>query len=126
MSKARQNFQDLVKTAPALDALWNFIQNDYPKRAYEFHTSWTTCSLYATDEETLLDAAIAVLYETPEVDYLDELPSLIVSLIAARAKKFSEQTRAIKFLQDAMNDLVQCNVRECDTDLEYDDEPIAA
>jgi hypothetical protein len=115
-------YTDITKNHPACKSLWDFIQGEYHTRGYAFHTSWTTCSLYETDEERLLAAALDALHPDEEFHlYLEALPPLITALIVENATKLSEQTKAIKFLTDALTDLVQCNVRDSDVDLEDDE-----
>jgi hypothetical protein len=118
---------DVLKNHPAADRLWSFIQGEYAERKYPFCTSWSTYATCSTTEEDILGELMTALYpENDYPDYLVEMPSLITNLITLRATKQSEQTKAINFLCDCMTDLVQCNVRENDTELADDETEEAA
>jgi hypothetical protein len=108
------HFLETIANHEAFDRLWSFIQTEYPNRGYAFHTSWTTYATCSTTEEEILCACTDALKSQQDggFDVLSELPAIILALIQARAKKLSERTKAIKFLNDAITDAIQCNCNE--------------
>ncbi len=122
---------ELFKTHPAMIALAAFIFHEYPKRDYKFATSWSTYAICSTAEEDLVNAAFYAEEQiknpsfNPDVDpldlnYLRDLPTLVLNLCICHAKSETDISAAKTFVADAMSDLMQCHLSEM-LDMEFAD-----
>lgn len=95
-------------------ALHDFIIKTYPKRGFLFSTSWSTCTLPETPEETLVQEYLNERHEGG--DWLTQLPQALFDL-AVKAGAHDDSMGAHQalysmFLGDAMRDLLQCHLRD--------------
>lgn len=128
-------FDNAMKNSDAITALFDFIVNVYPKRNMRFSTSWTTYAICPTTEESLLHEAFCALQDKNpdttdsselDVDYVRDIPSMLICLAQHRATKRSHVDAIIAFSRDAIEDLMSCHLNEFDLDLEEDAEESAS
>ena len=104
--------REILKTCPEAIALAEhiFAYRDKPQR---FETSWTNYSTSPTTHESRIDDLLAVLYpEQERRDYVIQLPSIVIALVSLHTKRAEDIVAAKKFIADAIEDLVECHLRE--------------
>lgn len=107
---------------PAMKALFDYAAGE---RQSSFSTSWTTCGIVETTEETLITAALVEEYgkeavDTGSVEWIEAVPLMLlcacVEELAATWGDDDAADAAIKrvgdFVGEMMYDLTSCHVRE--------------
>lgn len=106
----------IVKSSDQAKALASYILNDY--RSGSFSTSWTSYAINQSDEESLIQELLSELTgeSEPQVDYLEELPTVLLHLACAHAKSDDDREKFASFSADAIRDLTLCHLREMTND----------